>query len=283
MVTIARPSPARRAAAGFALLVALALTAAACGDSSDEQVAATPGESAAKDPDAAGGKSPNAKDGSGPGRDGGEGGAAGGSSEGEADSGGKKATRKAIEEIPPEDRQDFAETAALSVLKSLGIPNVDIGVSDDGYTVTVGIPQQHACGVTPPQIQKVKEALKQVIISARRFRVKVQYAGPLAAYVRKNCPKLQIPSANGPLVYSQSGVGTHGSEEFKIRSHRFVVAYENAGGELKIYVAKGEDVLEPAIESNLHETGKQTYRGPGTFRVVTYGPGRWKIRVYDGV
>lgn len=282
MVTIARPSPARRAAAGFALLVALALTAAACGDSSDEQVAATPGESAAKDPDAAGGKSPNAKDGSGPGRDGGEGEAAGASG-GEADSGGKKATRKAIAEIPPEDRQDFAETAALSVLKSLGIPNVDIGVSDDGYTVTVGIPQQHACGVTPSQIEKVKEALKQIIISARRFRVKVQYAGPLAAYVRKNCPKLEIPTADGRLVYSQSGVGTHSSEEFTIRSRRFTIAYENAGGELKIYVAKGEDVLEPAIESNLHETGKQTYRGPGTFRVITYGPGRWKVRVYDGV
>lgn len=191
--------------------------------------------------------------------------------------------RRALDEVPAEDLSDFARQAALNVLKSLGYPGASISVSDDAYAVLVSIPREYACGTKPSDAAKIERELKKIIIFASKVRVYVaQGGGPINAYVRNHCAPLEMPEADGPVVYSASGTGIRGSDEFRIKSPRWTVSFENGGPALEIYVSKGEKLLKPVIKSKNREVGSRTYEGPGRFRVTATGAGRWKVRVYDG-
>jgi hypothetical protein len=183
--------------------------------------------------------------------------------------------------IPLAQRQQFVQTAATGVMTAFGYstPTAKINKRD---VVTVLTPPGGSCAVELAGIPEVKKKLFETILFARRIRLQVFGHGGLNGYVSENCRPLEVPNAPGPVVWSESGTGLKSSPELVINSPRFTVAWANNGGNLEIYVTRGQTLIEPVIKSRNRETGTQTYLGPGTFKVTVAGSGSWGVKVYDG-
>lgn len=211
--------------------------------------------------------------------------AASGEGSEESDGDGKVDREEAREQlkktVPLAQRQQFVQTAATGVMTAFGYSSVTAKINKRDV-VTVLTPPGSSCAVELARIPEVKKRLFETILFARRIRLQVFGHGGLNGYVSENCRPLEVPNGPGPVVWSESGTGLKSSPELVINSPRFTVAWANNGGNLEIYMTRGQTLIEPVIKSQTRETGKQTYLGPGTFKVTVAGSGTWGVKVYDG-
>lgn len=196
----------------------------------------------------------------------------------------RAALRKGAEQIPPEQRQQFSHTAALGTLQGFGIPDAEISVSDDGYSVIIAISPSHACVARPADVPEILKQLRRVIMYSRSIDLNVAFHGPLARYVRKDCGRQELPEVDGQVVYSKAGSGYESSPMLRIQSRKWTVAVENSGGVLEVFVlrAGSGELVKPAIKTSGRGVGKRSYRGPGNFHIIVKSANRWRIRAYDG-
>lgn len=179
-------------------------------------------------------------------------------------------------------RRAFVLKSAPGVLKLLGFKHAVVRVDDRQATiVTVLIDANEACGHSSTTESKIRGGIKRAIHFVRRVHVLVgsqDYAG----YAAANCKALALPNVSGKLVYSASGhTGDTTTPAFTVSASKWTVAYENDGSFMTMFLLKGDKYEPQYFTTQSPGTGKQTFKGRGTFKLRISAAGDWQIKVYD--
>lgn len=178
-------------------------------------------------------------------------------------------------------RRAFVLKSAPGVLKLLGFRNPVVKVDRPATTVTVLIAANEACGHNRATERKVQSGIKHAIHFVRTVNVLVG-SQSFSSYATANCKPVVLPNVSGKLVYSASGhTGDTTTPSFTISGSSWTVAYENDGSFLSMFVLKDDKYTTQYFTTQTTGTGKQTFKGHGTFKLRISASADWTVKVYD--
>ena len=179
-------------------------------------------------------------------------------------------------------RRAWIARIAPNILKGLGFPGAQVRTDTTGRVVTVLIATKDACKARPSD----EGTIRQKVVAGFKFvkRVNVLVAGTgqaLGSYVGAHCAPPKLPSAPGAVQFSQEGDGATMSRPFTVKAKTWTLIFENDSNYFSAILFDGDGKkAEPQfVYSQTRETGKQTFKGAGTYRFNISAQGHWRIQV----
>jgi hypothetical protein len=195
--------------------------------------------------------------------------------------GGKKMLVEKVQDFSPAKRARLIAAVLKPALAVLGLEGSTGTLSADLRTLTVVVPRSRACKASTTDTSPLEEGVRRTLIYVKRVVVIVEGGQSLPDYVAANCKRATVPTTRGRVVWEKSGFGVTDSPTLRIRSKRWVVSYASSGDYFSVFVRKGKKYLSNPITATEAESGRQTYKGPGRFKLDINGSGDWTVKVTE--
>jgi hypothetical protein len=192
-------------------------------------------------------------------------------------------TSERLAHLPPTARTNALRRAVYTIVGFMGFPRPHVFVAAGGHSVAVALAQGEVCAAKPGSDALIVERVESTLPAIHSVTITVAPGGqPFASYRRAGCAPPTLPGGSGAVVYSRTGSGRVETPAFKISGRRWTVAYRNDGGLFLVFLFKDDKLQQSIISSSRKGPGKQTFAGPGRFKLRIVGSYTWAVTVRGG-
>jgi hypothetical protein len=171
------------------------------------------------------------------------------------------------------------------VLSALDLKSASVLVPRGGASFKVTLTEKLACRAHPDEAERILKGVQDAVPYPRTATVVVATATgevPISVFGSGDCEPLEPPAGTGRVVFRASGErGSETTKPFRITTKRWTVEYANRGTYFQVWAFKGKKGQPNPIGRRSPGSGKQVYKGPGTFTLNISSLGDWVVRIRE--
>jgi hypothetical protein len=183
------------------------------------------------------------------------------------------------------ETQQLIRAAVRGTLELFGLGYAGVEVDGRGDKVTALVTRATACDAVAKNEPVMAARIQKAAPMVKAVRFEVAGTGQELGYYILDCKQEPMPDGPGKAVYERTAVGGPVvTKTITLRGRRWAIEWENIGSSFTLIVVgkgKSEGNYYDPISSDKRETGRKTFKGPGTVELHVSGSGRWTARVKD--